>query len=332
MKLLCPITKLVWKASSSLPVTAQLLHPIFSLDFRQLREMVDTRWSTYSPTDKHLLWAALLAKSPLITLRGPLTPSPTLIEATIHQVASLLTWVATQRLPQERFPSFIPDNPSCENLPAYLKLLAKSKADFIAEKDNWNKQLTEQEETARMDKLLARYLSRLGADSECLPDSLATWVLTASGTPLPIAPFWRLLLTKPAEKLLAHPDFRNADLEELIEHLEDWQHPTLLRFHALRALRQKLAYTKVAAIGLDNGLDWLLTPDSPAQEKIASHGTFTIEQTGTTLTQPASTPLSPEQEAEKLAAIKAKQAEMAEKAKLKLAAIRAGQNLGVTGK
>jgi hypothetical protein len=257
-------------------------------------------------------------------LRGPISPSAALVESTIAQLASLLTWVNCQRFQKDRFPSIVVDSPSCANIPNWLKLLDEAKADFIAERQTRDKQLTEQEEAARFDKLMRRWLAKADIDDECLPDGLARWLVTASGTPIAVADVYRWMLTKPAEVLVDSPDFTTADLEELIEQLEDWQHPTLLRLHALRALRKKLSYAKAIRTNLTTDLDWLLDDQSESQEKIASHGTFSIEEVGTPKEQPQPT-ISPEAEAEKLATIKARQAEMAAKAKARLEALRAGK-------
>jgi hypothetical protein len=260
-----------------------------------------------------------------VVLRGPISPSLTLIEATIGQLAPLLTWVNCQRFQKDRFPSIVVDTPNCANIPNWLKLLEEAKEDFIAERTTKERQLTEQEEAARFDKLMRRWLAKEGIDDECLPDSLARWLVTASGTPIAVADIYRWMLVKPAEVLVDSPDFSTADLEELIEQLEDWQHPTLLRLHALRTLRKKLTYAKALKANLATDLDWLLDNESENQEKIASHGTFTIEAVGTHKEQQPQPTISPEAEAEKLAAIKARQAEMAAKAKARLEALRAGK-------
>lgn len=300
----CPITGVTWGTSvpSKLKLTLRVAHPVLSLTLPEIHKVV-TSWEELTDSDKQLLWAATLCNTSLLhSVRGKaLRPTAAIVEATFSELLQVVTWAATQKEPLEILPQFVPETPACGNTRGWLDACRSAKRDWQESQDSWAEELAEREETGKMDRALRMFQAAYSIEPDKLNAKLAHWLLVASDVPTTSYALWKAILCGTGEQLVMHRALTVADMDECLEWFQVWEHPTLLRLFAIRQITAKTVYLNKHSLEGEATLDFLLDPPKPG----AAFELLSTEAKATVLLE--------------------KQANLADLARARLAAIKAGK-------
>jgi hypothetical protein len=262
----CPVTGITWGAAprSNLQLTLLCEHPMLGQPLEIVSEQ-SRNWARLTTEDKKLLWVAALRANPLMVIRGKIRPSDSLVEGTFASLLGLTLWVRLQREPEKFLPSFVPNSESCSNVLNYLIQLTYEKHEWQESRDAYKQQLAEADEVAQQDRKLERYRLSQKIDNDKLPASLVNWLLAASEAPSAMLSLWKSFLCSSKEQVLLNKLSSLASLDECLEHLECWEHPTLVKHFAIKQLREKIKFYNENSLDGKASLDFLITAPSSRQ-------------------------------------------------------------------
>lgn len=224
------------------------VHPIFTADARFLLSRMGT-WSAqkYTPEESKLLFLGLLHSTTLVEFRHKAEPANTTVQLNMEALARFVSWMCGLSNPHVQFPKFVisRDNRGLLNVRYWIKTWQEAKEAFESGYTTQHvaRQLRDKEAA------LERLIRTAGKSVDDYAGLLATWAMQATSVPTNIQDYWRSLFCL---KGIAVYNARTADLEELLDHLEEYlEHGTIFAHQTLAHIRLILKKNKA---GLHYGL------------------------------------------------------------------------------
>jgi len=252
MRLTCQYSKISFNTAAFLetkvntPVTC--VHPIFYADFEYLTACYKA-WEAGKVTetrDQRLLFLALLNHTGQVDWYHHADPKPDTVAANMEFLFRTVAWVSDIMLPSLKLPRFAINESTQKlgNVKVWLETWNEIRDDF----DRGYLSRSEQEQKARKQAALDFLTDRKHKDDTSRQRhfaylrSLADWAEIALQFPKALATYWKQIIR--CQSAVAALDFsaRVVDIEELLEHIEEFGEYDSVHYYALLAqVRQVLS-------------------------------------------------------------------------------------------
>lgn len=257
MQVICPFSGVEYKATLFGKHQANSPHPIFSLPPRELINNYAQEWASLRFTEKErrLLFVALLRSTHLIEFRSLPIPTDATIQLFMEPLLRTTNWVIELAPVIQKFlPRFVisKETERLTNLNIWLQSWESAKLSWYEGKA----QRIEKDKLLSQEQDLEKLIRSATKSSENYAGRLADWALAAAPVAAPVAAYWKKLFRLKGFEVY---NVRPVDLEELVEHMEEYIPHGSIQAHAVmkhvRMLRDKNRKGLTAELGLLHGTD-----------------------------------------------------------------------------
>lgn len=265
MKVICTISGVEFRLadfSHGANTSTNGVHPIFNWETKQLLNQLP-RWinGQLSPTERRLLFLALLNSTGLVDWKSPGNPDDALIQKSMEDVAKLATWVGANneaRIPLVQVTVKYPETHLMDNVKIWVEVWNKQRSDFH---DKY-KTVFREEKLSSQEQVLERLIKSTHKRTQDYAGQLAKWFMDSASVPTALQDYWTTLF-----KLKGYDVYnaRRVDLEELVNHAQDHlgdYHGTIFGNRTLKHLRSLLV-ANIKGIGAELGDTIILEDDLP---------------------------------------------------------------------
>ena len=286
MRLTCQYSKISFNTAAFLgtgintPVTC--VHPIFYADFEYLTACYKA-WEdgkVHEKRDQRLLFLALLNSSGHVDWYHSADPKADTVAANMELLFRTASWVNDIMLPSLKLPRFAINESTSKlaNIKDWLGAWNEVRDDF----DRGYLSRSEQEQKARKQAALDLLTDRKNKDDTSKQRhaaylrTLADWADIALQFPRALSSYWKQIIR--CQSAVAALDFssRIVDIEELVEHIEEFGEYDSVHYYALLAqVRQVLSDAKGESISALDFAALLREPSLPERSYTKEAGSST---------------------------------------------------------
>jgi hypothetical protein len=262
MKVHCQYSGIVYDITGFGSTQLTYVHPIFAAEPRWLLSRMGA-WAAQKFTEEEskLLFLALLHSTELIEFRHAAQPENSTVQMNMETLSRFVGWMCGLSRPSMVLPKFViqRDNRSLNNVRYWIQLWQDARTAFESG-------YTTQHDARKLrdkEAALERLIRNAGKSVEDYAGLLATWAFQATSVPKALQDYWRSLFCL---KGVAVYNARAADLEEMLDHMEEClEHGSIYSHATLAHLRTLVKKNKA---GLNYGLgitdeEFALLEDSP---------------------------------------------------------------------
>ena len=286
MRLTCQYSKISFNTSAfigtEINAPVACVHPIFYADFEYLTACYKA-WEegkVHEKRDQRLLFLALLNSSDHVDWYHSADPKADTVAANMELLFRTASWVNDVMLPSLKLPRFAINESTSKlaNIKDWLGAWNEVRDDF----DRGYLSRSEQEQKARKQAALDLLTDRKHKDDTSKQRhaaylrSLADWAEIALQFPKALATYWKQIIR--CQSALAALDFssRIVDIEELVEHIEEFGEYDSVHYYALLAqVRQVLSDAKGESISSLDFASLLREPSLPERTYSREAGSST---------------------------------------------------------
>lgn len=229
-----------------------LVTPAFNINRIDKQQLLHDFRNNMNKEEKRLVFLACLASTGLLSCKVPPFPNDAIVDALFPRLLLITQWITNIHLPNYNLPTYqvTHETANLSNLKYWVEALFELKDAFYQERRQVEAvaALKKQEETLEL--LIRRAEMQHTAYTPATSKMLATWALEISKAPTnmhttwlagnkeysgTIKDYWYYIMTAPTSSIY---NIKNADIEELIEHLEDnLEHGTTSAYTVLKYVR-----------------------------------------------------------------------------------------------
>lgn len=226
------------------------IHPIFFTPLKALLNRAgDWAAGRLNEKESKLLFLALFHNTELVDFRTTAHPEHRIVQLNMEVLLKFINWHTNISSPQLKLPRFVitPDTASLNNCRHWLEAWNDCRKNW----ENNYQIYTARKRVADKEAALERLIKSATRNPESYAGTLAAWAMEAGNVPKFLREYWTDLFKL---KGIAVYSARGADLEELVEHMEEHLevHTGTIYAHAvLRHIRILLAKNRA---GINFGL------------------------------------------------------------------------------
>jgi len=224
------------------------IHPIFAAEPKWLLSRMG-HWAAqkYTEEECRLLFLALLHSTELVEFRATAVPENRTVQLNMEQLSRFVAWMTGLSRPQLVLPKFAiqPDNRKLPNIRYWLEVWQKARTDF----ESGYIATSELRKLRDKEVALERLIRTSTKQVEDYAGLLASWAMQAANVPKGLQDYWRSLFLLKGIKVY---EARQVDLQELVEHMEEYlEHGSIFAQATMEHVR---LLTKKNSAGLTYGL------------------------------------------------------------------------------
>lgn len=248
MKVSCQYSGIVYDVTGFGGTKLEYIHPVFSAGPKWLLSRMGT-WAAqkFTEEESRLLFLGLLHSTELVKFQATAVPDNTTVQLNMEQLARFVSWSCGITRPHMVLPSFViqKDNKKLNNVRYWIQAWLEARKAF---EDGYKAQ-GELRSIRDKEAVLERLIRTSTKQTEDYAGLLSTWALQATGVPKALHQYWRELFCL---KGIDVYNAKTADLEELVEHMEEYlEHGSIFAHSALKHCRTLLKKNRA---GLTYGL------------------------------------------------------------------------------
>lgn len=248
MKVFCQYSGVSFDITGFGSTKLTYIHPIFSADAKWLLSRMGS-WAAQKFTEEEckLLFLGLLHSTELVRFEATAEPDNTTVQLNLEQLSRFVAWSCGITRANMILPSFViqRDNRKLNNVRYWIQAWQDGKKQF---EDGYTTQ-TQLRSIRDKEAVLERLIKSSTRAVESYAGLLSTWALQATNVPKALHEYWRELFCL---KGIALYNAKTADLEEIVEHMEEYlEHGSIYAHATLQHVRILLKKNKA---GLNYGL------------------------------------------------------------------------------
>lgn len=248
MKVTCQYSGEIYTLPDFGDLKLSYVHPIFTAETKFLLSRTgDWANGRLNERERKLLFLSLLHTTELVAFKAPAAPADPIVQSNMEGLIRLVSWVDALKNPAVVLPSFVITHETRQlpNIRYWLAAWWEARKDF---EDGYKRSSADTKQLAR-EKALERLIKTSTKRTEDYMGLLSTWAMEASNAPISIRAYWKQILTSRSTSIY---NINKADLEEIIEHMEEnLHHGSIFAHDFMKALRLLVAKNKA---GLSFGL------------------------------------------------------------------------------
>ena len=250
MQVYCQYSGITFTVENFANLRLQYVHPIFSAEPKYLLSRSGD-WAAQKLNEKEcrLLFLSLLYSTDLVEFRTAAVPEHSTVQKNMEQLMRFVAWQSGLTNPAIAFPKFAigPETRTLGNVKHWLEVWLEARKDF----ENGYRSTSILARMKTREGALERLIKNAGKKTDDYAGLLATWAMDAADVPASLREYWTSLFKL---KGLSVYSAKEVDLEELVEHMEDFlDHGSIYAAATLRHCR-KLLGMKKAGLGFSLGM------------------------------------------------------------------------------
>lgn len=248
MKVYCRYSGIEFIIENFSNISVEGVHPMFNATTKQLLSRT-TDWAAgrLNEKERRIMFLSLLNSTELVEFRVAATPNDSIVQLNMEKLIRFAGWQNALTNPAVAFPRFVisHDTRYLENFRYWMDTWFEAKKDF----EDGYKSFSDIAKLRNREVALERLIKNAQKTTEDFAGLLAIWAVDASQAPANLKDYWISLFKL---KGLQVYNAKTVDLEELVEHMEEYlEHGSIYANATLRHCRTLLAKNRA---GLNFGL------------------------------------------------------------------------------